>query len=456
MCTHLPQPGYIVDPIETIRLKSPPPKAQSYVCTPSTPYRFVPQLPQEIIDAIVDNIEDLASFKACSLVCWAFVPASRIHIFRDISLDMVNDMPHKLHAMLLRSPQIALYVRDLTIYRSHDPKLWMLPGSPLPAVLSMLPHIKRFSIFACWGEWMDAPAPLRAAILRVVTRGTLDRLHVLTAFNLPAAFLRGAMSVRVLSLYHCSLNPSDNPRLLRLPPTGPVTAPEYLNLSLDTKVGKMLDQLLGSAYLSNVRRLAVNPIPNSTNSPPIFAKALGAVETSLERLDIQWHECHFQQFYESRFDMSRLTRMRTLQLHIIMEQSDTLIPAYLPLAIADTRRANPHITHLTFVLHLPAIAGSTIPAPSALACARALHLLDAEFSATDKPGFEDLAEVHWRITPECSPPQLVPDYVPFFEAHLPRTGARGILSVEQGFRMWGDAIMPLLPYTSVWPHRSKN
>lgn len=260
-----------------------------------TPYRYVPQLPQEIIDTIVDNIEDMASFKACSLVCWAFVPASRTYIFRDISLCMVNDAAHKLHAMLLRSPYIALYIRDLTIYRSHDPKLWMPPGSPLPAVLSMLPHIKRFSLFACWGDWLDVPPPLASAIERLISSGTLDRLHILTASNIPAALLQSALSLRVLSLFHVGVNPTENPRIFHLPPTRPgaASSPEYLNLSLDGKVGKILEhmQAAGSTRFSNVRRLAVNPIPNSKNSPQNFARVLSAVETTLERLDIQFHEC---------------------------------------------------------------------------------------------------------------------------------------------------------------------
>jgi hypothetical protein len=79
-----------------------------------------------------------------------------------------------------------------------------------------------------------------------------------------------------------------------------------LNLSLDSKVGKMLEYMAGSDssssssssrgnsspktkntaltsnYFSRVRRLALNPIPNSAGSAQNFARVLRAVEGTLE------------------------------------------------------------------------------------------------------------------------------------------------------------------------------
>ncbi|KAJ7474755.1 hypothetical protein FB451DRAFT_1246524 [Mycena latifolia] len=436
MCTHaLPKLGCIVDPVDTILLKTKA-RPQSYVCTP---YRYVPQVPQEIIDAIVDNVEDVATFKACSLVCWAFVPASRTHIFRAVSLDMLNDAPQKIYAMLLRSPHIALYVRDLTVYRSHDTKLWMQPGSPLPAVLSMLPHIQRFSIFACWGDWKDVPPPLAVSMLRILALPKLERLHVLTASNVPAVFVQRALSVRVLSLFHVSVDPAAE---LRLPASA--ACPEYLNLSLDSKVGRLLSTV-GPGPLAGVRRLALNPIPNSPHSATHLAKALSAVEGTLERLDLQVHEQHW-----SHPDTVRLRALRTLQLHVIMESPDTPLPAFLPAALARFRAANPLLTHLTVVLHLPSASVCGPDVPGAGDTARLLRACDTELGE-----LEELREVHWKVNPEASPPSLVPDYAAFLRAHLPRTQARGVLRTEQGYRVRGAAVMPLLPYTSVWPHRPR-
>ncbi|KAJ7909239.1 hypothetical protein B0H13DRAFT_2661537 [Mycena leptocephala] len=427
--------------------KSKPLKSQSsdHSCAAS---RCVPQVPQEIIDAIINNVdsEDMASFKACSLVCWAFVPASRTHIFRTISLAMLNDAPHKLYAMLQRSPHIVLYVRDLEIHRSHDPNLWMQPSSPLVTVLSMLSHLEQFSIFGYWGDWLNVPSSLALGILRVISLASLERLHILNVTNMPAVLLHSALSLRVLSLYYVSMNPYEDPCSLHLPQNPRRAASlQFLNVSLDSKVGKILEHLqaLGSTHFTNVRRLAVNPIPNSINSSQNFARFLTVVENTLERLDIQWHEFSFNQFDASGVDTSRLRLLRTVQLHLIMEEPDVTVPKYLPRAIHQLCLTNPLLESITFVLHIPNVATAEIPAASSVA--RRLRKLDADLG---KDGAA-LREAHWKIIPECSPPSVVPDYAAFFQNHLCRTRSRGILSVEQGYRMRGAAILPWLPYRNV-------
>ncbi|KAF7368772.1 hypothetical protein MVEN_00202300 [Mycena venus] len=451
LCTHgRPQIGP-KDLISSVVPKSEPPIPQTYA---RTPCRYVPRVPQEIIDMIVDNFEDMASFQACSLVCWAFVPACRKHIFRDVCLPMLSDAPERLHEVLLRCPEIASYVRDLTVHRSHEPKVWMRPGSPLPAVLSMLPLINRFSVFGCWGDWWDVPVPLASAIMGVMTLGTMDRLHVLTVANVPAAFLQRALSLRILSLFYVSLDPAKIPRKLD-PSQGRLGegSPEYLNLSLDSKVGKILEyaRASGSKYFSNIRRLAVNPIPNSVNSERNFARILSAVENTLERLDLQWHELHVEQFDASGYDCSRLRHLRTVQLHIILEQPQVTIPKYLSFYLSRLREY-PLLESLTYVLYVPNVAGADIP--DAVDAARLLHAMDAEIGDGDV-AFPALRELHFKIIPECSPPNVVPDYPAFLLAHLCRTRSRGILSVEQGYRIRGAAVMPLLPYTTVWPKHKK-
>jgi hypothetical protein len=292
MCTHAePNVGCIVDPIDSIALKEVPQRRQ-YVC--KSPFRYVPQVPQEIIDMIVDNVEDISSFKACSLVCWAFVPISRTHIFHTVSLDMLNNAPHKLYAMLMRSPYIALYVRDLTIYRASDTDLWMEQGSPLPAVLAILEHVTRFSIFGCWGDWANVPPRLAAAILRTASLPRLDRLHILTVDNVPPALLQCALAAPVFSLFHVALDPRADPRAMRAALA--TAAPTCINLSLDRKVGRILEQIHAGAaadalpVFANVRHAALNPIPNSPHSWGLLQRMLAAIESTLERLDVQIHE----------------------------------------------------------------------------------------------------------------------------------------------------------------------
>ncbi|KAF7377987.1 Glyceraldehyde-3-phosphate dehydrogenase [Mycena sanguinolenta] len=455
--------------LDAVFLKAVPLKPRIHL---TAPYRYVPQVPQEIIDLIVDNIEDVPSFHACSLVCWAFVPSCRKRIFRDICFGMFSDAPKKLYEILLRSPSIALYIKDVTIHRPQEPNFWIEPGSPLPAVLSMLSHINRFSLFGCWGDWLDIPPALASAFMRVISLESLDRLHVLTVANVPAAFLRHALSVRIVSLFYVDLDPTE--KLLHLPPPTRSSAyPEYLNLSLDSKVGRILEsmQTSGSDYFSNVRGLAVNPIPNSISSAQNFTRVLSAVENTVERLDIQWHEHYIAQLTCPR--ASHLRHLRTLQLHIIMQTPGHTLPQYLPSHLAKLQHSNPLLSSLTLHFHVPVASvipvssesissvsdsvsksGLGIPSggqiPHAADTARLLRTLDGVLA-----GFSALQTLHMRVTPECSPPSVVPDYAAFLKENLSAVGRKGILSVKQGYRARGAAVMPLLPYVEVWPHRKE-
>ncbi|KAF7303658.1 hypothetical protein MIND_00595200 [Mycena indigotica] len=445
MCNHV-----IPHPIthNPIFLRTKAIHSSSYVCTP---YRYVPQVPQELIDTIIDYIDDMATLKACSLVCWAFVPASRTHIFHTVCLEMLHDAPAKFFAILARNPHLEVYIRDLTIYRDCGTDLWMKPGSPLPAILSMLNHVERFSLLGCWGDWKDIPRHFANAIHRVISLRTLDRLHLLTASNVPPAVLNSALSVRVLSMFHVSVDSKQNvKRSLRLPhirDSSSSSSPEFLNLSVDSKVGTILEYMRapGSAYFANVRRLAINPIPNSPNSAGNFAKVLSSVETTLERLDVQIHESHYEPF-----DTSKLNMMRALQLHIIKKGVNT-IPELLVPFVARLRAMNPRLQSLTIVIHLPFEA---VDAGLDYPCVDRLKAIDFHLS-DEATGFTELKEVLFKIVAEASPPTLLLNYPSFVSDHLPRTRARGILKVEEGTRVRDMAVMPLLPYTGVWPHRSK-
>jgi hypothetical protein len=92
---------------------------------------------------------------------------------------------------------------------------------------------------------------LAAAILRLVASGGLERLHVLNFANVVAQFLRSALSLQV-SLFYVGLDPAEkvHKRKARgatqsrlLDGGGAGWTPEYLNLSLDSKVAKLLEYM---------------------------------------------------------------------------------------------------------------------------------------------------------------------------------------------------------------------
>ncbi|KAK0184480.1 hypothetical protein F5146DRAFT_239897 [Armillaria mellea] len=73
-------------------------------------------LPQEIIDAIIDELKDYKyDLKSCSLTCRSFVPQTRVHLFTSIELSS-NRQCQKFMAMRSSSPyDLSAYIRSLTI-----------------------------------------------------------------------------------------------------------------------------------------------------------------------------------------------------------------------------------------------------------------------------------------------------------------------------------------------------
>ncbi|KAJ7675031.1 hypothetical protein B0H14DRAFT_3908940 [Mycena olivaceomarginata] len=199
---------------------------------------YVPRVPQEIIDLTLY----MASLLACTLVCWTAARPG--------------------------------------------------PDIPLP-LLGMLLNLKSFSLFKCSRD-------LRAGGGNIAAGGgrAQERLHVLAVVNAPAAFLRTALSLRVVSLFYVDLYPAEKVRKRKARPTQSqlveaVGTSEYLSLSLDSNVRRVLEYRAGSEdsthlqlfLFSLFRRLALNPISNGAGSAQNFARVLRAVEGTLERLE---------------------------------------------------------------------------------------------------------------------------------------------------------------------------
>ncbi|OCH91671.1 hypothetical protein OBBRIDRAFT_512542 [Obba rivulosa] len=71
-------------------------------------------LPAELTDRILDfSHDDEDTLKVCSLVCRAWTPSSRFHMFSTLSID--EDRLDRLAACLLSSPHLAGYVRELVL-----------------------------------------------------------------------------------------------------------------------------------------------------------------------------------------------------------------------------------------------------------------------------------------------------------------------------------------------------
>jgi len=112
-------------------------------------------LPQELVDSIIDHLhDDPATLHSCALVSSAWLPASRYHIFRRVSIRLVpHDTSHggkanSLYRIAVSSPDIAPYIRDLFVYMGDQTvlarnQMTQLEEKSLPLLLRLLANLRR-------------------------------------------------------------------------------------------------------------------------------------------------------------------------------------------------------------------------------------------------------------------------------------------------------------------------
>ena len=82
-------------------------------------------IPQELVDKIIDEAHDDRNvLKACSLVCWAWLPRSRSHLHRTVTLYHQNCRIHpsqtRIISTFLSLPAISEYTQELLLEGKTD------------------------------------------------------------------------------------------------------------------------------------------------------------------------------------------------------------------------------------------------------------------------------------------------------------------------------------------------
>ena len=145
---------------------------------------LMPYLPLEIEELILDFLHKLeddnshSTLKTCSLVCQAFLPTCRKHIFGSIVLNKYNDyneVSHGFTRLLCGTPEIADYVRNLE-YTIGETDLTS------PSIQEPLKRINRLESLTVWQnsepnvDWSDNP--IRPTLLHLLHLPTLTHFTV--------------------------------------------------------------------------------------------------------------------------------------------------------------------------------------------------------------------------------------------------------------------------------------
>ncbi|KAH9898001.1 hypothetical protein C8Q73DRAFT_788228 [Cubamyces lactineus] len=104
---------------------------------------MMPKVPVELTDYIIDFLhKDARTLAACALVCRAWTPAARFHLFRAVILQD-RGFVSSFQRLLGTSPDLGLYVRELTVAKFVTASSVFLPAKPPLSVTEFLPHILR-------------------------------------------------------------------------------------------------------------------------------------------------------------------------------------------------------------------------------------------------------------------------------------------------------------------------
>ncbi|KAJ7652512.1 hypothetical protein DFH06DRAFT_1134495 [Mycena polygramma] len=211
-------------------------------------------LPQELIDAIVDEVGDNSSLKTCSLVGNAFRQPSQRILLHSLTLGEYDKPFTVALAFLRESPHIAPYITRL---HCTLPTVDTAPGEiqALSAILLILRNV-RYCQFRgrrtpaltvnVPQPWNNIPLSVSAAVLAVIQRGSLEFLDVICVFS----------AAQTLSLRSTSVEGTSHEPVL--PPPKPVVQNLHLQGSLDA-VNVLLSRQFESQR-ANIRKLWWDPV----------------------------------------------------------------------------------------------------------------------------------------------------------------------------------------------------
>ncbi|KAF8960269.1 hypothetical protein BDZ97DRAFT_1330660 [Flammula alnicola] len=187
------------------------------------------RVPHDVIEVIVQelaNDKDMASLKACSLVCREFVGICRRHIFfhirlADSSTYRARAPPvRRLKKLLDRNPSIAGYVRSLDYVSRFNPKR-------SPPVLMHLNRVRSFKFGFTdhnpYGsdrqDWGRIPSPLRSSFYSFIQSNNIVNLRLYSISRLPITIFMHFPCLTALALGNISVLDSPHTPSFHTPET---------------------------------------------------------------------------------------------------------------------------------------------------------------------------------------------------------------------------------------------
>ncbi|KAJ7023042.1 hypothetical protein C8F04DRAFT_1271775 [Mycena alexandri] len=362
---------------------------------------MLPQLPQELIDAIVEEVPE-ASLPACSLATTPFVMSSQRRLFRrmTLSLPAYECTAHLLAA----SPHLALYVRLLVLDVEGIPP----DCEPLRTILAPLTELERLSVL---GGKVGHEFELNPYLGDLLSIPSLKFLE-LDGLTVPSSLItRAFFSCEEVLLSNLRIS-DDGPSSLGNVWHISVSSDMYnnvLSFVLDTKRGGSLPRL---------RRLSLT-LPVNHFLRPMRAALLVSCSPTLEHLKMHWSVFSL---VPPMLPFLPLLKVLELWLDVTIIKSLPVLYSVISAVIAST----PHLEVLTLSLmdtrpydKLAAANRQQWPESQPSVWAK----IDSAFA---DPHWLDLREVCFCLRAYGEEPKRFSGFIAFMQANLPRTCNAGM------------------------------
>ncbi|KAF7364015.1 hypothetical protein MSAN_01060200 [Mycena sanguinolenta] len=310
------------------------------------------RLPQELIDAIVDELRDDSScLAACSKTAKTFrVPCHR-WIFREMVIHTDESGYHNTYRraaeLLKSSPDIEIYVHNITAP-------WPTEGKDMRAFASFLRGLRSVQRLTISNKASVSLGPistsgLNSALSNIISLASLNRLDLMNIADIPSSLIYHAVSsVRTLAL-DISM---DHNNLTRLSPLQPQLEHLILSSRCTFYLGHFISSLQRDGYFQNLQRLTLSLQGKEDGYHELF----NSLPATLRRLEIH-------SFFSTVISISKVAGLQFLELGFNIGFARSLppnlddivskLPKFAPLleTLVFTVRIIPRIPEISWAEH---------------------------------------------------------------------------------------------------------
>jgi len=240
----------------------------------TTTMTTTPTIPLELVDIILDYAHnDLPLLTACSLVCRAWFPSARYHIFYSASLDAQNA---PFFARLLDAPlsTIPHFIRRIEAKDTYEGERWL---SSLFPRLSVLPALTSVSIASSFDTTFSEDT-----LSTLASFDTLVELKLTEcAFEDFAQVQKLLCSLPVLERLHLE---ADWPEPRQITPTDESPSPRLTEVYLRCEASHVLEWLMMAPQVAPVSKLTLHGV--DADDLPTLTRYLQALGPALTHLTI--------------------------------------------------------------------------------------------------------------------------------------------------------------------------